>query len=184
MSSANASIQARQDVLRCKHALPILSSIYQRPQRFSEICHRLGIHDKVLVRKLEVLMSHGLVMPTSGGYALTESGRRFMDSLQPVMNKVEPEVLAEVLKCKWSKEILKKLVEGPRYSVEVVDGIAGLSWKVASERLKKLQRLGLVSRTVVSEQSPVRVLYSLTRKGMVVAWWVEVLTPAMGEGLP
>ncbi|MEM4197356.1 MAG: winged helix-turn-helix transcriptional regulator [Candidatus Caldarchaeum sp.] len=184
MSSANASIQATQGILRCKHALPILSAIYPRPQRFSEICHRLGIHDKVLVRKLEALMSHGLVMPTSGGYALTESGRRFMDSLQPVMSKVEPEVLAEVLKCKWSKEILKKLVDGPRYSVEVVDGIAGLSWKVASERLKKLQRLGLVSRTVVSEQSPVRVLYGLTRKGMVVAWWVDVLTTAVGGGLP
>ncbi|MEM4560596.1 MAG: winged helix-turn-helix transcriptional regulator [Candidatus Caldarchaeum sp.] len=184
MSSANASIIARQAVLRCKHALPILSAIYPRPQRFSDIGRKLGIHDNVLVRKLESLVSHGLVELTSGGYALTEGGRRLMDTLQPLMNEVEPEVVAEVLKCKWSKEILKKLVKGPRYSVEVVDGIAGLSWKVASERLKKLQRLGLVSRTVVSEQSPVRVVYGLTRKGMVVAWWVELLTPTMGEGLP
>ncbi|MCS6769277.1 MAG: winged helix-turn-helix transcriptional regulator [Candidatus Caldarchaeum sp.] len=173
MAEADALSRLSPAILRCRHSLPILSTLYLRPTRFSEIGRTLNIRSNVLVRKLSALETHGLVEQTSSGYALTEYGRALMDGFYPLISEVEPQVVAEVLKCKWSKEILRNLLKGPRYSAEIVNSLRGLSWKVASDRLKKLQRLGLVNRLVMAESSPVRVAYVLTRKGKMTAMWME-----------
>jgi DNA-binding HxlR family transcriptional regulator len=58
------------------------------------------------------------------------------------------------------------------HSVELVNSVSGLSWKVASERLRKLERMGLVSRRYLFGRVPVRVVYSLTARGRLVAGWL------------
>ncbi|MEM0481603.1 MAG: winged helix-turn-helix transcriptional regulator [Nitrososphaerota archaeon] len=159
-------------VFRCKHTIPILSAMRGSALRFSELERRLGVKPSVLVRKLWLLQREGLVRADGGKYMLTETGEQITRLLTPIVSEVSLQALAEVLKCKWSKEILTSLLKGPRYSVELVNSLDGLSWKVASERLRKLQKHGLVAKTVQAETTPVRVVYSLTRKGKLLAWWL------------
>jgi DNA-binding HxlR family transcriptional regulator len=73
----------------------------------------------------------------------------------------------EVLKLigdRWTLSLIHELIKGPRRTLELHNAFSGLSTKTLSDRLKQLQRNGLVSRTSFSE-SPPRVEYSLTEKG-------------------
>jgi DNA-binding HxlR family transcriptional regulator len=73
----------------------------------------------------------------------------------------------EVLKLigdRWTLSLIHELSKGPRRTLELHSAFSGLSTKTLSDRLKQLQRNGLVSRTSFPE-SPPRVEYSLTEKG-------------------
>jgi DNA-binding HxlR family transcriptional regulator len=73
----------------------------------------------------------------------------------------------EVLKLigdRWTLSLIHELSKGPRRTLELHNAFSGLSTKTLSDRLKQLQRNGLVSRTSFPE-SPPRVEYSLTEKG-------------------
>jgi DNA-binding HxlR family transcriptional regulator len=73
----------------------------------------------------------------------------------------------EVLKLigdRWTLSLIHELSKGPRRTLELHSALSGLSTKTLSDRLKQLQRNGLVSRTSFPE-SPPRVEYSLTEKG-------------------
>jgi len=160
-------------LFRCKWSVPLMVALSEKPYRFSELGKALGISSKVLSRKLTTLSSTGYVESKGGRYFLTEPGIRLAEHLRTVaMSTKEAAVLAEVLKCKWSKELLITLLSGPRHSVELVNSVAGLSWKVASERLRRLEQMGLVSRRHLVERLPVRIVYSLTPKGKLVAGWL------------
>lgn len=163
---------AASSIFRCKHTVPILSAMTAGPLRFSELVQKLDVKPTVLVRKLSLLQYNGLVRVEGARYVLTEAGERTTKLLTPIASEIPPQALAEVLKCKWLKEILTSLLKGPMYSVDLVNGLDGLSWKVASERLRKLQKNGLVAKTVQAENTPVRVVYSLTKKGKLLAWWL------------
>ncbi len=159
------------NIFKCKHVVPIISILYQTPLRFSELSVRLGLNPKVLARKLLLLKSEGLIWLNGLRYRLTEDGKQVAEAMTPLLKEISPQVLGDVLKCKWSREILANLWKGPKYSVKIVEELDGLSWKVASERLKKLQRYGLIRRTVHSEDIPLRITYELTRKGKLLALW-------------
>lgn len=82
---------------------------------------------------------------------------------------------------KWTLSLVGVLGNRPSSRfVELRDAIAGMGSKALAERLKELQRLGLVERTVYPEV-PARVEYSLTasgvslRRGLVplLAWAAE-----------
>jgi DNA-binding HxlR family transcriptional regulator len=63
--------------------------------------------------------------------------------------------------------LIHKLSLRPRRTVELHGRLKGLSTKTLLERLRKLERLGLVSRRSFSE-SPPRVEYSLTSRGLAL----------------
>src|SRR6266508_5070844 len=65
---------------------------------------------------------------------------------------------------KWSLDIVFLLASGMRRHARLVDNIPGLSKKVLTSTLRKLERSGVVSRHVYAE-IPVRVEYTLTPLG-------------------
>lgn len=74
------------------------------------------------------------------------------------------EILADVLGCKWTLGILGELHRGPRRPSELKRSLPGLRDKVLAERLRKLERFGLVRRLDHGEVPP-RVTYELSRRG-------------------
>ncbi len=84
-------------------------------------------------------------------------------------NKIEttPHVarmVEDMVGCKWSLAVLGQIRAGVRRPGEIERAIAGLSKKVMNERLRKLQRYGIVEKRVFLEVPP-RVEYRLTRFG-------------------
>jgi DNA-binding HxlR family transcriptional regulator len=70
---------------------------------------------------------------------------------------------------KWSLEILVLLYSLKKLGFEQISrALRPISRRVLSQKLKSLERGGLVRRTVVSRR-PLRVEYSLTEKGLVLA---------------
>ncbi len=65
---------------------------------------------------------------------------------------------------KWTILILKELFETRMRFNALQRKIKGISTKMLSQQLKKLERDGLINRTVFPEVPP-RVEYSLTEKG-------------------
>jgi len=82
-------------------------------------------------------------------------------------NLVKPEEIASydsLLEPKWSVDIIILLASGMHRHARLVDNIPGLSKKVLTATLRKLERNGIVSRHVYAE-IPVRVEYTLTPLG-------------------
>jgi DNA-binding HxlR family transcriptional regulator len=69
-----------------------------------------------------------------------------------------------LLDSKWSVDIIILLASGMHRHARLVDNIPGLSKKVLTATLRKLERNGIVSRHVYAE-IPVRVEYTLTPLG-------------------
>lgn len=73
-------------------------------------------------------------------------------------------MVEDIVGCKWSLAVLGSIRAGTRRPGAIERSIAGLSTKVLNERLRKLQRFGIISRQSFSEVPP-RVEYRLTRFG-------------------
>ncbi|PWD52384.1 transcriptional regulator [Serinibacter arcticus] len=71
--------------------------------------------------------------------------------------------LAEIAN-KWTAMIVVVLSEGPHRFTQLRDAVDGISGKVLSDTLKRLERDGIVSRAAYDEMPP-RVEYSLTPLG-------------------
>jgi DNA-binding HxlR family transcriptional regulator len=69
-----------------------------------------------------------------------------------------------LLGSKWSVDVIILLASGMRRHARLVDNIPGLSKKVLTATLRRLERDGIVMREVYPE-IPVRVEYSLTTLG-------------------
>ena len=78
-----------------------------------------------------------------------------------------------LLEPKWSVDIIFLLASGMRRHARLFDNIPGLSKKVLTSTLLKLERTGIVSRHVYGD-IPVRVEYTLTPLG-----W-QLTEPLMG----
>ena len=72
--------------------------------------------------------------------------------------------LLDTLSDKWVCLILSALVDGPRRHSDLARTIAGVSQKMLTQTLRRLERDGLVTRTV-TPSVPVRVEYDLTALG-------------------
>lgn len=73
---------------------------------------------------------------------------------------------------RWTGLIIYQLLQGPQRFCEIENSLP-ISGRLLSERLKDLEKEGIVSRKVFPEV-PVRVEYSLTEKG-------KALEPMMKE---
>lgn len=71
-----------------------------------------------------------------------------------------------LLSQRWTGMIIYQLISGPQRFCTIESSI-GVSGRVLSERLKDLENQGVVKREVYPE-TPVRIEYSLTEKGLAV----------------
>ncbi|WP_456272361.1 winged helix-turn-helix transcriptional regulator [Bacillus sp. AK031] len=71
-----------------------------------------------------------------------------------------------ILSQRWTGIIVYQLLSGPQRFSAISSDI-GVSNRVLSERLKELENEGIVKREVYPE-TPVRIEYSLTDKGMAL----------------
>lgn len=76
--------------------------------------------------------------------------------------------VADVLKCKWTLAVLESLDAGEQRPSDILRRLPGLTSKVLSDRLRKLEDFGLISRTPYAEVPP-RVEYALTTQGRDLA---------------
>jgi len=70
----------------------------------------------------------------------------------------------EVVGDRWTLLVVRDLLAGPRRFHDLEAGLPGLAPNILSERLKLMERHGLVSRRFYSEHPP-RAEYALTDKG-------------------
>ncbi|KON87778.1 HxlR family transcriptional regulator [Sporosarcina globispora] len=71
-----------------------------------------------------------------------------------------------ILSQRWTGLIIYQLLNGPQRFCSIESSI-GISGKVLSDRLKDLENEGIVKRDVYPE-TPVRIEYSLTEKGLAM----------------
>jgi DNA-binding HxlR family transcriptional regulator len=79
----------------------------------------------------------------------------------------------EIITDKWAVLVLFGLSQQPRRHGELVDLIGGISRKVLTQTLRRLQQYGLVDRRA---EAAGRVEYSLTDLGRTLIEPIEVLT--------
>lgn len=79
----------------------------------------------------------------------------------------------EIITDKWAVLVLFGLSQEPRRHGELVDLIGGVSRKVLTQTLRRLQQYGLVERHA---QGPKHVEYRLTDLGRTLVEPIEVLT--------
>ena len=73
-------------------------------------------------------------------------------------------MVQQVVKCKWTLTVLDLIRRGIVRPGAMVKNTPGLTTKVLNERLRKLERFGIVEKTVFPE-SPPRVEYRQTDFG-------------------
>ena len=81
---------------------------------------------------------------------------------------------SELIGRRWNGAIIFMLLKQTCRFATLRDGIPGITDRMLSERLQELEQEGLVDRVVVPE-TPIRVEYSLTRKGKGLAEAVDSL---------
>ncbi len=98
----------------------------------------------------------------------------------PVASMVE-----SIVGCKWSVGLLQLLADGCSRPSAILRASPGLSAKVMNERLRKMLRFGIASRTVLGDKPPVEVEYELTpfgRRFMGILEEVRRLQEAVDRG--
>jgi DNA-binding HxlR family transcriptional regulator len=76
---------------------------------------------------------------------------------------------------RWSFDIIAELIcngDKRRYN-QILKALVFVTPKVLSQRLKELESNGLIKRTVYSDETPVRVEYELTEKGLELKAIIE-----------
>jgi DNA-binding HxlR family transcriptional regulator len=71
----------------------------------------------------------------------------------------------EIIKGKWKAVIMCRLEDGPMRFLELQRTLEGVSQKVLNEKLKELEKDGLIGKTTYPEVPP-RVEFYLTEKGI------------------
>lgn len=88
----------------------------------------------------------------------TRSPRRFARSVCPVAN------LLDVVGDKWSLLVVRDLIRGNETYSELLDSPERIPTNILAERLKRLERAGIVAKAPY-QQRPVRYSYTLTKRG-------------------
>ncbi len=86
------------------------------------------------------------------------------DEMHPKILSEQIERAYQILEKKWVTLIIHTLMEEPKRFSEIHSFIPDLSKRMLNERIKKLEEVGIINRNVLMEH-PIRVEYSLTRKG-------------------
>ena len=81
----------------------------------------------------------------------------------------------ELIGRRWTGAIISLLLQSRCRYATLRDAIPEITDRMLSERLQELEQEGIVERTVIPE-TPVRVEYSLTKKGRALAGAVEAIS--------
>jgi DNA-binding HxlR family transcriptional regulator len=84
------------------------------------------------------------------------------------------EASIEFIGKKWTGLIVRVLMDGPKRFKELKDQIPSVSDKMLTDRMKELERLGIVIRNVYPE-TPVLIEYELTEKGKALEEVIEAI---------
>src|ERR671912_729881 len=82
----------------------------------------------------------------------------------PQLKSCPIETTFRIIGKKWTVLIVREILRGHKQFNRFIENIEGITPKVLTERLRDLERLGIIKREIVSEY-PVRVQYSLTDIG-------------------
>ncbi len=94
-------------------------------------------------------------------------------------------MVESIVGCKWSMRLLRLIADGCHRPSALLRGCPGLSAKVLNERLRKLLRFNIVSRSVHGEKPPLEVEYKLTafgRRFIVILDEIRRLQEAVDRG--
>jgi DNA-binding HxlR family transcriptional regulator len=89
----------------------------------------------------------------------------------------------ELVGRRWTGVIVRAMLSGGVRFTDIAGMVPGLSDRLLSERLKELEAEGMVARTVFPE-TPVRIEYRLTEKGLALAPVVDALAYWAESWLP
>jgi DNA-binding HxlR family transcriptional regulator len=81
---------------------------------------------------------------------------------------------SELIGRRWTGAIIYVLLRSRCRFATLRDAIPDITDRMLSERLQELEQEGIVDRTVVPE-TPIRVEYSLTRKGRALATAIDAI---------
>ena len=91
------------------------------------------------------------------------------------------EEFCKVVGSKWGCIIVKNLLKIDEMSFNELGRLLNTNPKTLSNKLKQLERNGLVTRRVMSDERPIRVFYSLTNRGRearrieeFISGWLDV----------
>ncbi len=82
----------------------------------------------------------------------------------PELRSCPIEATFKIIGKKWTVLIVREMLRGTKQFNRFLENIEGITPKVLTERLRELQKLGIVKRRIVSEY-PVRVEYEMTELG-------------------
>jgi DNA-binding HxlR family transcriptional regulator len=82
----------------------------------------------------------------------------------PELKSCPIEAVFRIIGKKWTVLIIREMLRGTTQFNRFVENIEGITPKVLTERLRELQKFGIVRRKIVSEY-PIRVEYEMTDMG-------------------
>lgn len=82
----------------------------------------------------------------------------------PELKSCPIEATFRIIGKKWTVLIIREMLRGTTQFNRFVENIEGITPKVLTERLRELQKFGIIRRRIVSEY-PIRVEYELTDMG-------------------
>ncbi|MGD9534496.1 MAG: winged helix-turn-helix transcriptional regulator [Candidatus Nitrosocosmicus sp.] len=82
----------------------------------------------------------------------------------PELKSCPIETTFRIIGKRWTVLIIREILRGHTQFNRFMENIEGITPKVLTERLRELERLGIISRKIVSEY-PVRIEYNLTDAG-------------------
>lgn len=82
----------------------------------------------------------------------------------PELKSCPVETTFKIIGKRWTVLIIREILKGNTQFNRFLENIKGISPKVLTERLRELERLGMIRRRIVSEY-PIKVEYSLTDMG-------------------
>jgi DNA-binding HxlR family transcriptional regulator len=82
----------------------------------------------------------------------------------PKLKSCPIETTFKIIGKRWTVLIIREILKGNTQFNRFLENIKGISPKVLTERLRELERLGMIRRRIVSEY-PIKVEYSLTDIG-------------------
>jgi DNA-binding HxlR family transcriptional regulator len=110
----------------------------------------------------------------------------------PELKSCPIETTFKIIGKRWTVLIIREILRGYTQFNRFLENIEGISPKVLTERLRELERLGMIRRRIVSEY-PIKVEYSLTDIGkglepvlLSAAWFsMEYMSKAVfKDGIP
>ncbi len=90
----------------------------------------------------------------------------------------------DLIGSKWSVLVIGRLEDGPYRFGELRRAVPGITQKMLTQTLRRLEQDGMVHRRVLAEMRPPRVEYSLTDLGQTITEPLEAIRDWTEQHLP